>query len=99
MCELQAYDKSRNILSYGIMNTVRSVPAGFTVETIVQTGVAVNAVMGLWGDRMRRRYGKSRDYRARDLTTRYIGYSTDNGCDCGCCECGRCAVRHTLPAA
>jgi len=40
----------------------------------------VNSVMQAWGDRLLHRYGKERyAFRGKDLTTRYLGYSTDNG--------------------
>ena len=66
---LQMYEN--NVLSYGVMGTVTSLPAGYTVENIVQVGAGVNAVMEDWGARLLQRYGKSRTAnKQRDLTVR-----------------------------
>jgi len=80
MAASQAYDDSTKTLSYGVLGSITSVPAQFTVETIIQLGSGVNSVMQAWGDRLLHRYGKERyAYRGKDLTVRYLGYSTDNG--------------------
>jgi hypothetical protein len=60
----------------GVMNTVASLPAGFTATTLLFGGVGVTATMGAWGDALRRYYNTSR---LPDLQTSKLGIYTDNG--------------------
>lgn len=75
----QMFDASHNTLSYGVMGSVTSVPAQYSLETILYLGSGVNQAMTDWGSVLLARYGKDRSFADRDLTLRYIGYSTDNG--------------------
>jgi len=77
----QVFDKSTSRLSFGIMGRVTSIEPGYSVETIVSLTNAgdVSQAMDEWGDKLLRRYHKSRDVAFSDLTTNYLGYSTDNG--------------------
>jgi len=68
-------------LTYGLMGTVTSVPAGHSLEIIVDfsPGAGVNEAMDAWGAKLMARYGKDRSRAASDVTTTHLGYSTDNG--------------------
>lgn len=67
-------------LGYGVLPSVRWVPAGFSVETIIVAGRGVRSAVLAWGDRMLVRYGKDReDSWRRDATLESLGYATDNG--------------------
>ena len=63
------------------MGTVTSVPAGHSLEIIVDfsPGAGVNQAMDAWGAKLMARYGKDRSRAASDVTTTHLGYSTDNG--------------------
>ena len=68
------------MLSYGIMGGVLSVPAGYSLQTILSySNQGVNAAFESWGDKLLQRYQKSRDVSFSDFTTNYLGFSTDNG--------------------
>ena len=68
-------------LSYGLMGNVSSVPAGFSLETIMSYSPSgPTRAMISWGGKLLARYGKGRrDAYSRDLTLQKLGYSTDNG--------------------
>lgn len=72
MAHSQYYDGSQ--LAYGPMGSITSLPAGFTLETIIYADVGVNAAMLGWGDLLLARYGKHRDAFKRDFTLNYLGY-------------------------
>jgi len=69
------------VLSFGVMGGVQSIPAGFEMEFIFQSAPdqGVNGAMQTWGKSLLDRYGKKRSVANNDLTTNYLGYSTDNG--------------------
>jgi hypothetical protein len=52
------------------MGSVTSVPAQFSLETILYLGSGINSVMTEWGNTLLARYGKDRNHAARDLTVR-----------------------------
>jgi hypothetical protein len=64
------YNTTSNVLSFGIMGSMTYVPAGFSVETILQVGSGVNTVFESWGDKLLHRYGKNRNYKDRDVAVR-----------------------------
>jgi len=70
-----------NILDYGIMGNVTSIPPGYEISTIVSFAEGgVNSAMMAWGDAMLSRSQKSRDAAwEKDFALQYLGYSTDNG--------------------
>ena len=79
MAHSQALQDSKNV-AFGVMGGVTSIPAGFTLDTIVSLGDGSPAKsMHRWGEKLLRRYGKDRETAASDFTTNYLGYSTDNG--------------------
>ena len=67
-------------LRYGLLGSVRSVPAGFGIEVVATLSRGVSEAMLAWGDALLAYYGKERE-RAWlvDPTLRYLGYATDNG--------------------
>jgi hypothetical protein len=62
------YDAADNTLSYGVMGSATSVPAQYSLETILYLGSGVNDVMEGWGNTLLARYGKDRTGADRDLT-------------------------------
>lgn len=64
------FNTQTNVLSFGIMGSMRYVPAGFSVETILQVGSGINSVFESWGDKLLHRYGKNRNYKDRDVAVR-----------------------------
>ena len=67
-------------LCYGPLGSLESIPAAFSLETIVVAfaGGPTDAVLH-WGDQMLTQYEKTRKGPDFDLTLTYLGYSTDNG--------------------
>ena len=67
-------------LGYGPLGNMLSVPAGWSMSTILyfDDGGIVNTV-SRFGDLMRAVYGKSRETSANDLVNSYLGYNTDRG--------------------
>jgi hypothetical protein len=68
------YELSSATLSYGVMGSVTSIPAGYVLETVICAGTGVNSVMLDWGDMLLAKYNKERDAYKRDFTLRYLGY-------------------------
>ena len=58
------------------MNTVPSLPPGFSSSTVVYAGTGVTATMGAWGSAMQVWYNTTR---LPDLQTSKLGVYTDNG--------------------
>lgn len=79
MAHSQFYDPNAHTLSYGLLGSITSVPAGYTLETVLYAGDGINAGMLGWGDTLLTRYSKQRNAYKRDFTLRNLGYSTDNG--------------------
>lgn len=69
--------ESRSALCSGLMATVVSVPAGYTMETMVYLGSGVNGATKGYGQALMRKYATSRS--SKDQTLKYLGFSTDNG--------------------
>ncbi len=63
----------------GFLGTVESIPAGYSMETIMVAGQNVSDTIDKWGKLMRKRYGKTDCYRTTDPSINYLGYYTDNG--------------------
>ena len=66
-------------LSYGVMGAVRSIPANYSLSTIVALSRGVNQAMEQWGDILLSTYNKQRYAYKRDPAMQQLGYSTDNG--------------------
>ena len=67
-------------LAAGVQGGALSVPAGFSVSTLVSAGGAgVNNAVQAWGKTLRTVYKKSSAARDADRTLRYLGYNTDHG--------------------
>ena len=78
MAHSQTLD-ANNTLSYGIMGGVTSVPAGYSVSTVLVLTAGINQAMDDWGDVLLNKYGKERYAYKRDFANQVLGYSTDNG--------------------
>ena len=71
-----------DVLAAGLMGSVKDVPAGFKISTILSggaAGVGINNEVQAWGDRLRARYGKTLDTHNEDFTAKHLGYNTDHG--------------------
>ena len=68
-------------LAYGVLGSVRTIPAGFRLETVaVSAAGGIRRAMLRWGDVLLRRYGKRRAAAwERDVTLTTLGYGTQNG--------------------
>ena len=68
------------IAEYGVVGSMKSVPAGYSLSTIAVFGDSgvTNTVLA-WGDALLVQYGKLRQAAWEEQTTRYLGYATDNG--------------------
>ncbi len=74
MAHSQFYDPNAHTLSYGLLGSITSVPAGYTLETVLYAGDGINAGMLGWGDTLLTRYNKQRNAYKRDFTLRNLGY-------------------------
>jgi len=80
MAANQYFSQGDACLQYGVMGNVSSLPAGFTIQTIVSfSSNGINNAMMEWGDVLLNKYGKDRNGVEKDFTLNYLGYSTDNG--------------------
>lgn len=69
-----------NILDFGVMGSIISIPANYTHSMIVcYSPRGINDGVREWGDVMQREYNRTNQYRVNDLTINYLGYYTDNG--------------------
>ena len=72
--------KDSSTLQFGVVGSMRSIPAGYSVETIAvfNDGGITEGVMA-WGDALLTRYGKRREAYFEEFLLQYLGYSTDGG--------------------
>eukprot|EP00054_Salpingoeca_dolichothecata_P014018 m.78605 g.78605 ORF g.78605 m.78605 type:complete len:753 (+) comp20774_c0_seq2:47-2305(+) len=75
----QSLTNTNNSIQYGLMGSVKEIPVGYRVQTILSLGTGVNSAMVSWGDKLLKNYGKTRQGIEKDITLQYLGYSTDNG--------------------
>ena len=76
---ISAVDGAGAALSYGLLGSVTSVPAGFVLRVIVAaTGGGPTAGALRWGG-LATTYGGAAGKRMFDNSTRWLGYATDNG--------------------
>ena len=67
-------------VSYGGLGNFLSIPAGFSMSTMLYfDDVGVTESVLRWGDILRAVYGKSRETSANDLVNSWLGYNTDRG--------------------
>ena len=67
-------------VQFGVVGSMQSVPAGYSLETIaVFDDRGVNEGVITWGDALLTRYNKRREAYLDDFTNQYLGYCTDNG--------------------
>ena len=67
-------------VEFGVVGSMTSVPAGYSLETIaVFDDEGVSQGVLTWGDALLTRYGKRREAYQDDFTNQYLGYCTDNG--------------------
>jgi hypothetical protein len=79
---ISAVDKASAALSYGLLGSVTSAPAGFTLRVIVAaTAGGPTAAALRWGGLVTT-YGGAAGKRIFDNSTRWLGYATDNGAYC-----------------
>eukprot|EP00039_Didymoeca_costata_P006166 m.87998 g.87998 ORF g.87998 m.87998 type:complete len:840 (+) comp13136_c0_seq1:26-2545(+) len=76
---VSSQDIVNNSISYGLMNTVESIPSQSRLETVLVVSSGINKAMTDWGDVLLAQYGKSRNAYKRDFAMQNLGYSTDNG--------------------
>lgn len=67
-------------LQFGVVGSMQSIPAGYSVETIAvfDDGGVSEGVLA-WGDALLTRYGKTREAYKGEFLLQYLGYSTDGG--------------------
>ncbi|NMC05277.1 MAG: hypothetical protein GYA24_08705 [Candidatus Lokiarchaeota archaeon] len=75
--------KTSKALSAGLAGTIKKIPAGFVLESIVVFGKGINKIVEDWGALIRKRHaatggGKIRDPYSNPMTA-MLGYNTDNG--------------------
>lgn len=79
----QSPPSSPGTIQYGIMGNVTSIPAGYSMKTIlyIGEGLGINAAVSQWGSVVRKYHNKGdmRQSVEKDITLRYLGYTTDNG--------------------
>ncbi len=72
--------QTRDILEYGVMGSMLSIPANYNHSMIVfYSSKGINEGMREWGQTMQRAYNRTNQNRLNDLTINYLGYYTDNG--------------------
>ncbi|CAF4953399.1 unnamed protein product [Rotaria sp. Silwood1] len=69
-----------NVLEYGVMGSILSIPANYNHSMIVfYSSKGINKGIREWGQMMQRAYNRTNQHRLNDLTINYLGYYTDNG--------------------
>jgi hypothetical protein len=72
--------QTNNILEYGVMGSMLSIPANYNHSLIVfYSSKGINVGFREWGQTMQRAYNRTNQHRLNDLTINYLGYYTDNG--------------------
>ena len=75
-------------VAVGVGGSVRSIPAGHSMQTILYSGQGIRDSYEAWGDAMMQFHGKKRTALDHDVFISHLGYSTTsyyfyNQCDCG----------------
>ena len=68
-----------NVLAFGFNGKMASVPAGYTLQSVLVAGQGVTDTMHAWGDLLLQTGGKQRTAPTQDFQTAYLSYWTDNG--------------------
>ena len=63
----------------GVSAEIRSLPAGFTQQTLLVVGKGINQAFETWGHALTDLQGKLRPANDADITLSHLGYWTDNG--------------------
>ncbi|XP_076436393.1 uncharacterized protein LOC143275932 isoform X2 [Babylonia areolata] len=76
--------EEEGLAAWGVMGGVDSLPAGFSLQTLLYYGdQGVTRAFRSWGKTLRDWFGKTDDvvkeYQAMDITLTHLGYWTDNG--------------------
>ena len=76
-----SHDQGPETLDFGTMGSLTSLPAGFSVShVLVASRGGVNKAFRAWGDHLLSYYGKPPQWSKNggDVTSSYLGYTTDN---------------------
>ena len=72
--------QTKNVLEYGVVGSMSSVPANYNHSMIVSYSPnGINDAIRQWGQTLRKAYNRTIEHRQNDLTINYLGYYTDNG--------------------
>jgi len=72
--------QTNNILEYGVMGSMLTIPANYDHSMIVfYSSKGINDGFREWGQIMRKTYNRTLQNRYNDITINYLGYYTDNG--------------------
>ena len=69
------------IISSGLNDEIKNLPAKFTHETILVFANGINSVWNIWGKSLREIYKRKIPANDTDPVLKYFGYWTDNGAD------------------
>ena len=68
-------------IGVGFNRRLRNCPAGFIQEALVVFGQGINAAWNMWGATLTALRSVKRPAETADVTLKYLGYWTDNGCE------------------
>jgi len=72
--------QTNNILEYGVMGSILSIPENYNHSMIVfYSSNGINEGIRAWGKTMQRAFNRTNKNRLNDVTINYLGYYTDNG--------------------
>jgi hypothetical protein len=66
-------------LKSGLNRTLKSVPAGYSYQTLLAIDKGINHTFDVWGHALTELHGKKRPANDADTGLKYLGYWTDNG--------------------
>jgi hypothetical protein len=83
MTQSTQHEAGTSIVAHGPMDSICPIPAGFEAKTIVvlHRGASIHNAVQMWGKMLQNEHMGHGQRRTHDVdyTTRYLGYSTDNG--------------------
>jgi hypothetical protein len=72
--------QTNNILEYGVMGSILSIPPNYNHSMIVfYSSKGINEGIREWGQAMQKAHNRTNEHRLNDLTLNYLGYYTDGG--------------------
>ena len=72
--------QANNILEYGVMGSIISIPENYNHSMIVfYSSKGINEGVREWGQAMQKAHNRTNQNRLNDLSINYLGYYTDNG--------------------